>query len=725
MHIVKLNSFYIKCGILFIMLLFTTHFVYGQNNPYKISDKLYPLYIKAYSMKGQKEGVVLSDTLYRRAVALGDKKAECLALTIPFLYATNISNNVKEIEAPLKKLQEKSLQTGFVQYYYFGSTNKVIFLLNKNYYLDAMDYIDQQLKFAKANNHTYGIYTGYRMLGMVHQYRGENMLAIENFKQAADYCVKYLPSQDVTTCYRPICECYRMLGDHEKMYDYVEKALKSVKSASTRDLLLLSKAYAEYALGYDLMFRKTYDEIKKNISGFNTGTIPSIGMIVEAFYDILNGKGVETIDKLPNAVYPEERYLAKMIYYQRKGDYKNAMLFMQKLYWHQSEENLKIFDKDIASLNVRYNQQQLLNEKQKTEYENTRLELANTQLTLKNSDLELGRMKSAEHLARISADKNLLYFNNQKLVSKQLKDSLERQRLKRVARDKEMHAHNIIMSFLIATILLILALSSIYIYYSRKFSTRLKVSNEKLRETVEELFVAKDKALQADKMKTMFIQNMSHEIRTPLNAIVGFSQLLVDMGDEFDDEEKKNMSKSIMENSDLLSTLVNDILDMTSLESGKYVMKMEKANVNDICNIAVNTVMHRKAPDVELLVSSLLPDDYVVVTDKMRVKQVLINMLTNAEKNTTHGRIVLGASLDEKNEMLTFSVADTGIGVPRDKIKDIFERFRKLDMYKQGSGLGLNICRMIAERLGGNIDIDPNYTGGARFTFSIPLRQQL
>ena len=281
------------------------------------------------------------------------------------------------------------------------------------------------------------------------------------------------------------------------------------------------------------------------------------------------------------------------------------------------------------------------------------------------------------------------------------------------------------MSFLIATILLILAFSSIYIFYSRKFSKRLKDSNEKLRDTVDELFVAKDKALQADRMKTMFIQNMSHEIRTPLNAIVGFSQLLVDMGDEFDDEEKKNMSKSIMENSDLLSTLVNDILDMTSLESGKYVMKMEKANVNDICNIAVNTVMHRKAPDVELLVSSLLPDDYIVVTDKMRVKQVLINMLTNAEKNTTHGRIVLGVSLDEKNEMLTFSVADTGIGVPRDKIKEIFERFRKLDMYKQGSGLGLNICRMIAERLGGNIDIDPKYTGGARFTFSIPLRQQI
>ena len=722
MHIAKLNNILkLRCVVLFFMLLLVVHSACGQNNPYKINDKLYPLYLKAYKMKSEKAGVALSDTLYRNAVALGDKKAECLALTIPMLYAESKAKDVKEIEGPLKRLQDRSLQTGFVQYYYFGATTKVIFLLNSDRYLDAMDYIEQQLKFAKTHNHTYGIFTGYRMLGMVHMYRGENMQSIDNFKQAAEYCLKYLPSQDVSTCYRPICECYRMLGEHEKMYEYAEKALKTVKSASTKDVLLLSKAYAEYALGYDSRFRKTYDEIKKNVSGFNTKTMPSIGMVVEAFNDLLNGKGVEAIDKLPDKVHPEERYLAKIIYYQRKNDYKNAMLYMQKLYWYQNEENFKIFDKDIASLNVRYNQQQLLNEKQKAEYENTRLELANTQLTLQNSDLELNKMKSAEHLARVNADKNLLFFNNQKLVSKQLRDSLEKQRLKREAKEKEIRSHNFIMFSLIAAICVILLLSAIYIYYNRRFSKKLKKSNSTLKETVEELFVARDKAQQSDRMKTMFVQNMSHEIRTPLNAIVGFSQLLVSNGADFSDEDKREMAKNISDNSELLSTLVNDILDMTALESGKYVMKVDKCNVNDLCNLAVKTVMHRKAPGVELVYHSMLPDNFTVDTDTQRVQQVLINMLTNAEKNTTEGSITLTASRTEDGKNLVFSVADTGVGVPKDKMDEIFERFKKLDNFKQGSGLGLNICRMIAERLGGSINIDREYVGGARFLFSLPV----
>lgn len=699
--------------------------VNAQNNPYKINDKLYGMYVRAYGLRRNPSSLPVADSLYSRAVAIGDKKAQCLALTIPFLYNFYNAKTVAEIEPSLKRLQDKCLQTGYMQYYYYGSSNKVIYLLNKNKFAVALDYIQQQFAFAKKQNHLYGILTGYRMLGYVHQKKGEYMQAIENFKQTADFIKKYFPEQDLSNCYRMIAECYRTLDDLDKTLEYANLGLKIVKSSSSKEYLLLLKAYAEYALGDDAAFRKTYSEIginyKKNI---DTNAM-FMAYIVEAFNDLLNGKSVAIIDSMPKSVTGEERFLMKCIYYRRNGDYKNAMGWQSRLYKFRDEKNMQTFSNELLDMNMRYNTQKLLFDKQKTDYANTQLELANTQLTLQNSSLELGRMKTAEYLARMTSDKNLLYYNNQKLVSRQLRDSLKTQQVMRAEREKRERLHSMMTASLIVIIFVILSLSSVYVFFSRRMSKKLKVSNRRLNNTVDELNVAKDKAQQADKMKTMFIQNMSHEIRTPLNSIVGFSQLLVEMGDEFDEEEKKSMAKSIIDNSDLLSTLVNDILDITSLESGRYVMKMSGVNVNELCNSAISTVMHRKAPGVDLVMSSLIPDDYCIVTDEQRVKQVIINMLTNAEKNTEKGKIVLGVSLDEGPGMITFSVADTGIGVPREKIKEIFERFRKLDMYKQGSGLGLNICRMIAERLGGFIDIDPSYTGGARFVFSIPVKKDV
>jgi len=221
--------------------------------------------------------------------------------------------------------------------------------------------------------------------------------------------------------------------------------------------------------------------------------------------------------------------------------------------------------------------------------------------------------------------------------------------------------------------------------------------------------------------KTMFVQNMSHEIRTPLNAIVGFAQVLTSMGDDLKDEEKRNVTKMIADNSDLLTTLVNDIFNFTNTTDKKnYQINMTEVNINNVCRDVIETVRHRKADDVELIFTTELPDDYIVTTDMQRVAQVLINMLTNAEKNTMSGSITLDCNLREHSGMITMSVTDTGVGVPKEKMEEIFQRFNKLNAEKQGAGLGLDICRTIAEKLGGEINIDPEYTGGARFWFTIP-----
>ena len=716
------TNLWIKHVAMAIMLLLVAPVAKGQNNPYKISDKLYPMYVKAFNLRKQKAALAVSDTLYRRAVALNDKKAQCLALSIPFLYAFYNENTVERLDPPLKRMQDAALHTGYLQYYYYGVSNKVIFYINHSLYAEAVEYIEQQQKFAFRHNHKYGIYVGYRMLGMIHQHKFEYLQAIENFKEAADYCQNYLPDQDVAMNYRSIAECYRLLDDAGKIYETAEKGLKVVKSEQVKQGLLIYRAYAEFLMGNDMKFAEDYALLKKGKQQLKNSSSPSMNYLLQLFNDFLNGKDVSIVDDLPKTVSEEEKLMARMVYYKRKNDYKMAMQYQRELYWMREEAKRMSFRKDMANMNVRLNNQQLIAEKRRVEYQNTKLELDNTQLTLQNSSLELGRTKTAEHLARLSADRNLLYFNNQKLVSKQLRDSLEGQRIKRFAREKELKLHHTVALLLVAATFIVFLLSLVYIYYSRRISRKLKLSNKHLVQMNKQLIVASDRAKQSDRMKTMFVQNMSHEIRTPLNAIVGFSQLLVNSGDEFSDEDKVEMAKNISDSSELLSTLVNDILDMTALESGKYVMKIDRCNVTDLCNLAVKTVMHRKAPGVELSFHSSLPDNFIVDTDMQRVLQVLINMLTNAEKNTTEGSIVLSVATDEKNQNLLFSVADTGIGIPKDKMDEIFERFKKLDNFKQGSGLGLNICRMIAERLGGTIDIDRDYTGGARFVFSLPLK---
>ena len=290
------------------------------------------------------------------------------------------------------------------------------------------------------------------------------------------------------------------------------------------------------------------------------------------------------------------------------------------------------------------------------------------------------------------------------------------------AQEQKLRSDRIRFCTLLGAMLALAVVAFLYLRRHNSLTRRLRDTNKSMRQQLDKLRVANRHAQESDRDKTAFIQNMSHEIRTPLNAIVGFSQVLTDSGDALDAVERKNIVRIINNNSDVLNTLINGILDLTSIESGKYVIKHDEVRVNDMCHKVLANTRRCKAEGVHLLLDTELSDDFTVVTDAYRVEQVLTNLLTNAEKNTEHGSITLACSLDERPGMLTFTVTDTGIGVPRDKQKAIFERFCKLNFFKQGVGLGLNVCRVIAKRLNGMVDIDADYSDGARFWFAIPLK---
>ena len=230
----------------------------------------------------------------------------------------------------------------------------------------------------------------------------------------------------------------------------------------------------------------------------------------------------------------------------------------------------------------------------------------------------------------------------------------------------------------------------------------------------------KEIAVQAIQRKNMFLSNMSHEVRTPLNAIVGFSAVLTDEDESFDDESRREFSEIIKVNSFQLLKLINDILDFSDFENDNITFNIRTHDAVKLCNEVVETVMASRKLEVEMRFDTDL-SVLMLDTDDARLRQVLINLLVNAAKFTEQGSIVLELKMADADTAL-FSVTDTGCGIPPEKQYLIFERFEKLNDFVQGSGLGLSICQLIVKYMNGKLWVDSGYTRGARFCFTHPLK---
>ena len=236
-----------------------------------------------------------------------------------------------------------------------------------------------------------------------------------------------------------------------------------------------------------------------------------------------------------------------------------------------------------------------------------------------------------------------------------------------------------------------------------------------LKETEQMLIKAKEKAEEADRLKSAFLANMSHEIRTPLNAIVGFSSML----EEAEDQEEKHQYITIIEdNNKLLLQLISDILDLSKIEAGTFDIIPERVNAKQLCNDLFQAMQMKTSPQVELRLKDNLPE-LTFTSDKNRLYQVLLNFVTNALKFTSEGNITIDYQIDG-NEV-KFSVQDTGMGIEPEKQEAIFTRFVKLNSFIPGTGLGLSICQSIVTQLGGKIGVESEPGRGACFWFTHPI----
>ena len=264
-------------------------------------------------------------------------------------------------------------------------------------------------------------------------------------------------------------------------------------------------------------------------------------------------------------------------------------------------------------------------------------------------------------------------------------------------------------------IVLITVFLFVYLMGRRRLLLKIKEKNQYLKEALA-------KAAESDQMKRMFISNMSHEIRTPLNAVVGFSQIICNPDFDLSEDEKKDMEGRIMSNVHLITSIINEVLELSNSESEEgLVADADKVDVK--CNDLARTVLHdaegRQRGDVALRFATNVEDDFTIRSSLYRLKSAMTHLVDNAVKFTDAGYVEVRC--EKRDDQMQFLVTDTGVGIKEADKDRIFETFAKIDDFKEGIGLGLPICRRLIRSLGGEVELDTTYSGGCRFVISLPM----
>ncbi|WP_205128422.1 sensor histidine kinase, partial [Bacteroides uniformis] len=308
-----------------------------------------------------------------------------------------------------------------------------------------------------------------------------------------------------------------------------------------------------------------------------------------------------------------------------------------------------------------------------------------------------------------------LYKNDTQKQLNELSTRYNMNKLELEAKNISLKARNI--QFLYACALIVVLITTLIIgiqFYRHKLK-----NNRLLRKQAQELQQANEKAQQAQIMKTAFIQNMNHEVRTPLNAIVGFSECLAEI--PLSKAETKEISATIKKNSDNLLKIISDMISIANIDSGDQTLTYQEISVNELANKLLQEMKEYAQAKVKFYYTPC-QTDYILSSNEDIVHQILINLLHNALKFTSSGEVELSYEVDNKNYKLYFHVRDTGIGVKSELKEKIFSRFYKVDSFVPGAGLGLSLCRILAERIEARVYLDDTYQNGCLFTFEHPLK---
>lgn len=663
----------LKKTILACVLL---HLVVGTISPQKIDSidiKSMRAYYKQY-FNDPTDPIVLTalDTLFDMAIRCNDTVMAKIALgaKVDYYYYGQGENRTDSIIAGVNRLKQYARSVGNAELYYWAWAARLV-----NYYIIQGEYnialleAEKMLQEAKGEKKQGSIAECYYALANVYTAKGlvkksqEFMLKeIDIFENANVF--RY----NISCQYSDAAKIYIDLGEAEKAPELLKKALKTSRSTYHEVTAKLVYVSLYLAQGDTAAARKALEECRQMYMGE-----PSMKRHIHYLYDV------------------------EIDYNWRVGNYNKALSVLD-----ERETELRKKNNLTTLMALRKTKADILWDMNRKE------EAAGLY-----RDFLLEQKKEKERNEEITTSEFATMLNLQQL-------NAEKVRLEKISQKKQLQNTRTILF----SVLGLLCIVVIFLWQQRKLNAKLHRAKNKLDEqnrtlikAEEELRKAKEVAEQSNWLKTMFIQNMSHEIRTPLNSIVGFSGVLVDMLDE--KEDIGQYVALIESNSKLLLKLVGDILDISILDS-EVEIKHNAVDVNACCQASIDAAGASFDPGVKLIFEPAC-DELIINSNYSYIVQVLDNLLGNASKFTHEGSVTLAYEVKKEENQLIFTVTDTGIGIPVEEQERVFERFVKLDNFSQGAGLGLSICRIVAERLGGYLRIDKGYTQGTRVIFCVSM----
>lgn len=659
-------------GIFRLILLFSVFPLAAQTaneaEKFKIDSTLHAYYTRC--KENVKSPIVLSmsDTLFRMSKAKGDARMQAVALStkLEYYYFQGMADSIR---AHVDHIKAFAKATNQPKYYYFAWGKRLImFYTKRGMFTTALYEADKMLKEAQRSDEKSGLATCYNCLGNIYELKRMREQSFECKLKEVELIETYkLDDYNISLIYAAISQYYLENNDSEKALLFLEKA-----DASSQTLSHKAGNMSQY-ISYYLAVEQP-----------------------EKAWECLQNMQLLYNSNKQLANYKKRLLEAEIKYYRSIGQYKKALEAIE-----ENDKTQKELGEEGINVELIYMRGatywQAGDNKRAAQY---LMEYIQTQ----DSINRINEQNSASEFATLLGVEKL--------------DSENKELQVKVQQEQLQYTRNVI--FLLGVGLLI---GVGFFFRERRLNRKLKssennliVQNSKLIESEEMLRQAKERAEKSSQMKSAFIQNMTHEIRTPLNSIVGFSQVISNLYQE--NGETREFANIIEENSNKLLRLIDDVLDISDLESDED-LRVRTININDYCLLSIE----RAKPYVQRGVCILFHptcDEMIVTSNGERISQILFNLLHNAAKFTHKGSIELSYHLSEDQLRLLLAVTDTGIGVPESEQDKVFERFFKINDFEQGSGLGLSIGRLLAQKLGGSLDIDKEYKEGCRFILSIP-----
>lgn len=644
----------------FLIFLLCVFSLTAQNNQFNMDSTLFVYYQRCERISRTPGILQAADTLFRMAEKLGDKRTQAAALCHKASYFYFCGMDMDSLRYYSEEVKRFARQTGQPKYYYWIWGRYIEgYIIKKQFNLALLELKAMQEEATKEN-YMPGLISCYKSMRNVYSLKNNVQLAYEYQKKVVELIEQYdIEDFNLSLIYATLAHDMINLNKTEEAKPILEKAYAAVKRPSQELLVMKNDAFYWWRKGN----ARQVEQLIRKAEALN---LPDMG---NDLCDI------------------------KTYYYWLTGEYSKIVELYESSYDKSRVDQLRFLKVKAEALQMVPGR-----EKEANEQYNLYVQLRDS-LERRDAQVSLEEFATIMDVSRLNKENS------------ELELAMSRHKL-----------HTTYVS-LIGLGIFILVMC-VFTFKLWRLNRRLRHSefdlrrkNMALTEADKIIVKEKERAENASRMKSAFIQNMSHEIRTPLNSIVGFSQVLVE--ELRGQEDMKTYASVITENSNNLLKLVGDVLELSTLDTMDKEIKKVPVSINDLCSLALKRVKDDLKPEVELLFDSW-KNEYPVCSDSKLIATVLDNLLLNAIKFTTRGKITLDCHLSMDAQHIEIVVTDTGIGIPEDKQEWVFERFTKVDEFTQGTGLGLAISRLAAQLLGGQIMIDSDYKEGCRMVFTLP-----